>query len=60
MLERLQRCNEQGGEIEADPKEACVEFGYRLSAATTIYGGSSEIMRSIVAQVGLGMPRSRS
>lgn len=37
-----------------------LEYGYRLSAATSIYGGSSEIMRSIVAQVALGMPRSRS
>ena len=40
--------------------DGVIEFGYRLGAATTIYGGSSEIMRSIVAQVGLGMPRSRS
>ncbi|MDG2028777.1 MAG: acyl-CoA dehydrogenase [Acidimicrobiales bacterium] len=37
-----------------------LEFGYRLSAATSIYGGSSEIMRSIIAEVALGMPRSRS
>ena len=39
---------------------AAVEFGYRLSTATSIYGGTSEIMKSIVAQVSLGMPRSRS
>jgi alkylation response protein AidB-like acyl-CoA dehydrogenase len=37
-----------------------IEYGYRLSTATSIYGGTSEIMRSIVAQVVLGMPRSRS
>ena len=39
---------------------AAVEFAYRLSTATAIYGGTSEIMKSIVAQASLGMPRSRS
>jgi alkylation response protein AidB-like acyl-CoA dehydrogenase len=37
-----------------------VELAYRHSTALSIYGGSSEIMRSIIAQVTLGMPRSRS
>ena len=37
-----------------------VEMGYRHSTATTIYGGSSEVMRSMVAERRLGMPRSRS
>ena len=37
-----------------------VEFAYRLSTATSIYGGSSEIMRSLVAEFSLGMPRSRT
>ncbi len=37
-----------------------IEFGYRHSTATTIYAGSSEILRSIIAQVALSMPRSRS
>jgi alkylation response protein AidB-like acyl-CoA dehydrogenase len=36
------------------------EFAYRLAAAATIYGGSSEIIRSIIAQQALGLPRSRS
>jgi alkylation response protein AidB-like acyl-CoA dehydrogenase len=26
---------------------------------TTIYGGSSEILRSLIAEAGLGLPRSR-
>ena len=43
-----------------DPGAAAVEFGYRLSTATSIYGGTSEIMKSIVAQGSLGLPRSRS
>lgn len=37
-----------------------LEFAYRLSTATSIYGGSSEIMRSMIAESVLGMPRSRS
>ncbi|MDG2303318.1 MAG: acyl-CoA dehydrogenase [Candidatus Binatia bacterium] len=37
-----------------------VEASYRLAAATSIYGGTSEIMRSIIAQASLGLPRSRS
>jgi alkylation response protein AidB-like acyl-CoA dehydrogenase len=37
-----------------------VELAYRLSTALSIYGGSSEIMRSIIAQLALGLPRSRS
>jgi alkylation response protein AidB-like acyl-CoA dehydrogenase len=37
-----------------------IEYFYRLSAATSVYGGTSEIMRSIIAQAILGMPRSRS
>jgi alkylation response protein AidB-like acyl-CoA dehydrogenase len=37
-----------------------VELAYRHSTALSIYGGSSEIMRSIIAQLTLKMPRSRS
>jgi alkylation response protein AidB-like acyl-CoA dehydrogenase len=36
-----------------------IEKGYRHASATTIYGGSSEVMRSQVAERRLGMPRSR-
>ncbi|HEX4376576.1 MAG TPA: acyl-CoA dehydrogenase [Steroidobacteraceae bacterium] len=36
-----------------------IEMGYRHSAATTIYGGASEVLRSMVAERRLGMPRSR-
>jgi alkylation response protein AidB-like acyl-CoA dehydrogenase len=45
---------------EGVPAEGEVEFAYRLAAAGTIYGGSSEIIRSIIAQQALGLPRSRS
>ena len=36
-----------------------VEMGYRHAAATTIYGGTSEVLRSMVAERRLGLPRSR-
>jgi alkylation response protein AidB-like acyl-CoA dehydrogenase len=41
----------RGGELELD---------YRRSASLSVYGGSSEIMRSIIAQLTLSLPRSRS
>jgi alkylation response protein AidB-like acyl-CoA dehydrogenase len=37
-----------------------IEKGYRHSTATTIYGGTSEVMRSMVAQRRLGLPRDRA
>ncbi len=37
-----------------------VEKGYRHSTATTIYGGTSEVLRSMVAERRLGLPRSRA
>lgn len=37
-----------------------VELGYRQSIGTTIYGGTSEIQRSLVAEQALGMPKSRN
>lgn len=32
---------------------------YRATPVTTIYGGTVEILRSMIAQLGLGLPRSR-
>ena len=37
-----------------------IELGYRQSVGMTIYGGSSEIQRSLIAEQALGMPKSRS
>jgi alkylation response protein AidB-like acyl-CoA dehydrogenase len=45
--------------LSGEAGAGAAEFGYRLSTATSIYGGTSEIMRSLVAEVSLGMPRSR-
>ena len=46
--------------VEGAVGDGEVELAYRLSTALSIYGGSSEIMRSIIAQLTLDMPRSRS
>jgi len=37
-----------------------VEIGYRQSIGMTIYGGTSEVHRSLIAEQGLKMPRSRN
>jgi alkylation response protein AidB-like acyl-CoA dehydrogenase len=37
-----------------------IEESHRHSAATTIYAGTSEVMRSMIAEKTLGLPRSRA
>jgi alkylation response protein AidB-like acyl-CoA dehydrogenase len=46
--------------VEGSAADGEAQFAYRLGAAATIYGGSSEIIRSLIAQQALGLPRSRS
>jgi alkylation response protein AidB-like acyl-CoA dehydrogenase len=36
-----------------------IEISHRLAQIGTIYGGTSEVQRSTIAEVGLGLPRSR-
>jgi alkylation response protein AidB-like acyl-CoA dehydrogenase len=43
----------------AAPIGGLVEHAYRHAQVTTIYGGSSEVQRGIVAERGLGLPRTR-
>jgi alkylation response protein AidB-like acyl-CoA dehydrogenase len=40
------------------PVDGWVEHLFRHAAVTTIYGGTSEMQRSIIAERGLGLPRS--
>jgi alkylation response protein AidB-like acyl-CoA dehydrogenase len=41
------------------PAEGWLEQAFRHLQVTTIYGGTSEVQRSIIAEAGLGLPRSR-
>jgi 3-oxocholest-4-en-26-oyl-CoA dehydrogenase alpha subunit len=45
--------------IRGSSLSGALEYLYRHSAVTTIYGGTSEIQRSIIAEHALGLPRSR-
>lgn len=44
---------------DADPFPGAVEDAFRKSVVTTIYGGTSEVMREIIAERQLGLPRVR-
>lgn len=39
--------------------EGALDSHYRSAVATTIYGGSSEVLRSLIVENRLGLPRSR-
>jgi 3-oxocholest-4-en-26-oyl-CoA dehydrogenase alpha subunit len=43
----------------AAPVDGSLASHYRSAVATTIYGGSSEVLRSLIAEQRLGLPRSR-
>jgi alkylation response protein AidB-like acyl-CoA dehydrogenase len=44
---------------EGSVERGLVEHAFRHAVVTTIYGGSSEVQREIIAGRGLGLPRSR-
>jgi 3-oxocholest-4-en-26-oyl-CoA dehydrogenase alpha subunit len=41
------------------PVDGGLEYQHRFATPTTVYGGASEVQRSILAERGLGLPRSR-
>ena len=45
--------------FEGQDAAGILEFKHRHSVGTTIYGGTSEIHRSVVAEQALGLPRTR-
>jgi alkylation response protein AidB-like acyl-CoA dehydrogenase len=40
--------------------QGVIELGHRRAYGSTIYGGTSEVHRSLTAEQGLGLPKSRS
>jgi alkylation response protein AidB-like acyl-CoA dehydrogenase len=48
------------GDPASDAAASAVEYLQRFCHGTTIYAGTSEVMRSQIAESGLGLPRSRA
>jgi alkylation response protein AidB-like acyl-CoA dehydrogenase len=45
--------------LEGYDAAGVLEYKHRHSLGTTIYGGTSEVHRSVVAEIALGLPRTR-
>jgi alkylation response protein AidB-like acyl-CoA dehydrogenase len=60
ITEAFTRAASDGLDIVGSPLPGLAEHAFRHSTVTTIYGGSSEVQRGIIAERGLGLPRTRS
>jgi alkylation response protein AidB-like acyl-CoA dehydrogenase len=60
MLDVFGPSSLQRGRGLGDESLAKIEHAYRHSQVTRIYAGTSEIHRSIIAEGGLGLPRTRA
>jgi alkylation response protein AidB-like acyl-CoA dehydrogenase len=47
------------GLVRGHTDTGMIEQEYRKSIASTVYAGASEVMRSLIAESALGLPRSR-
>ena len=59
LLEALGTAGLLPGHEPGTVLDGLVEHAFRHSVVTTIYGGSSEVQREIIAGSGLGLPRVR-
>jgi 3-oxochol-4-en-24-oyl-CoA dehydrogenase len=59
LLERLGTAGALAGGEPGAVLDGLVEHAFRHAVVTTIYGGSSEVQREIIAGRGLGLPRNR-
>jgi alkylation response protein AidB-like acyl-CoA dehydrogenase len=59
LLEALGTAGLLAGGEPGSALDGLVEHAFRHSVVTTIYGGSSEVQREIIAGRGLGLPRNR-
>ena len=55
----LRRHTHDAGASDPAPADGWIEAIYRHSQVTTIYGGTSEVLRGIIAERGLQLPRNR-
>ncbi|MGQ0434801.1 MAG: acyl-CoA dehydrogenase [Microthrixaceae bacterium] len=59
LLDLLGAAGLVGGDGPGTVLRGLVEHAFRHAVVTTIYGGSSEVQREIIAGRGLGLPRNR-
>jgi alkylation response protein AidB-like acyl-CoA dehydrogenase len=59
LLDHVGPAGTLGHGVSGAVLDGMLEHAFRHSTVTTIYGGTSEVQRGIIAERGLGLPRSR-